>query len=81
MPRAVVVLVGALALLASCKKKREEPSAWEAKPYDKPPAQRANSVDEMVRTSFDQLGKDHFVSKVSTRLGRPTQHVRLCLRH
>ena len=76
MPRTVVrvslvVFGGALALLTSCVKKKEEavsrdPAAeGSARAVSSGGRAPAANVDEMIRASYGQLGADHFVAKVT----------------
>jgi len=71
MPRSVVVgLFGALALLTSCEKRMEEATSSRDPEVATPAPPPVSSVDEMIRASYGQLGKDHFVSKVTVEYVR-----------
>lgn len=73
MPRTVVVLVGALALLTACERKKEEAgsSSRDGSGGARVGSAAITSVDEMIRRSFDQVGTGHFVSKITVDYVRP----------
>jgi len=63
--RTVVVVVVALAVLASCmKKKRDEGASREAEQVTGAEPPPVTSVDEMIRRSFDQAGPGYYVAEI-----------------